>query len=258
MKVGSDSWCEADVPDPHWRLSDHSCQAPGPTSRVKVLTYNLYWWNLFGVRKSAGGKSGHLIHETSQTEPYDIMGFQECDDASWPMKDAGLADQFEVVTGGHALAIAYRTNAFELIEHGEDEVAEDREDQWYGKRDAQWARLRHRGTSKTVFFVNHHGPLPVNTGGLCGGAATAYNILKMIALNSHRHDAVIFVGDFNANEKCPTLQRLKEHFHTGFTGKSFGGIDNVFTSCGPDSVLEKRNLGAGGSDHDALSVVLRV
>lgn len=57
-----------------------------------------------------------------------------------------------------------------------------------------WARLRNRETNHTMMFVNHHGPLPVGTGGRCGGEATAFNLLKLIAVEAYMGDAWARLG----------------------------------------------------------------
>uniref|UniRef100_A0A7S2JVN7 Endonuclease/exonuclease/phosphatase domain-containing protein n=1 Tax=Zooxanthella nutricula TaxID=1333877 RepID=A0A7S2JVN7_9DINO len=139
-----------------------------------------------------------------------------------------------------------------------DEVGEDRSDQWWGTRGAQWARFQHKTEGKTVFMVNHHGPLPVGTGGLCGRHATAWNILRTIGTHADQTDVVVLVGDFNADASTLTVQEVGQRLHKLYTGSSFGGVDHIFSSCGEGQVVTRRNLGGGGSDHDALDVVLKI
>mmetsp|Transcript_103838 Transcript_103838/g.278953 ORF Transcript_103838/g.278953 Transcript_103838/m.278953 type:complete len:121 (-) Transcript_103838:117-479(-) len=119
-----------------------------------------------------------------------------------------------------------------------------------------WARLQHHETGQVVFFLNHHGPLPVDTGGMCGGEATAFNLLKLIATTAHAGDVVVLVGDFNAGPETETLKSLRTRLHPVYTGTSFGGVDHVLSSC--TTVISNRNLGSGGSDHDALETVIQL
>lgn len=256
VRAGVGEWCEAVVPEPDWTLD--ACGEDPLTLLVKVLTYNLFWWNLFGVNKGGGGISGKLIESNSHPLPFDFMGFQECENVSWVLWDASLQSSHSFISGQRALAIAYRSVSWRLLASGETSVGEDRKDQWYGKRDVMWGRFRHRDTMKTVFFANYHGTLPVNSGGLCGGTATACNILAEIASNAHQHDAVILVGDFNADSTCADVQEVSSRLHMAFTGTSFGGVDHIFSSCGTKSVQATKNLGPGGSDHDALSALLEI
>jgi len=225
------------------------------STKVKVLTYNLFWWNLFDQRGGNGGSAGRLIAHTAGPEQYDLMGFQECDDVWRVMGDAwgnGLSGEYGAINGGRALAIAYRKSRYTLLSSGAEDVGEDAPEQWYGKRTAQWARFQHRDGS-TVFFVNHHGPLPVSKNGGCAGSATAYNIMKLIAKNAYTGDVIILVGDFNAALGSSRIWTLDNFMHRVYSGTSHGGVDHIFSNC--NAKVTAHNLGAGGSDHDALSAV---
>mmetsp|Transcript_53197 Transcript_53197/g.105643 ORF Transcript_53197/g.105643 Transcript_53197/m.105643 type:complete len:400 (+) Transcript_53197:79-1278(+) len=223
-----------------------------PAVQFKVLTYNLYWWSLF---KGGGGQSASdLIAESGQDMPYDFMAFQECEDVRLVLSRAGLTQHYQVTQGEHNLCIATRSKLWLILDQGQTDVAEDTPKQYYGKRAAQWVRLRHSNSGKIVFFVNHHGPLGKNSGGICGGGATAYNLLKLIASHGRPGDAVVLVGDFNANAAAWTLEALFTRLRRSFFGIR-GGDDNIFSNI---RSTQKLNLGTGGSDHDALSIVFQV
>jgi len=245
QKVGQ-GWCAAEVPVPSWSLM-RSC---GHDLEVKVLTYNLFWWNLFGVREGNGGSAGKLIADNG---PFDIMGFQECDDIYRVLNDAGLGSSYSVLPGARALGTAYKTADWEELSSGILDVAEDRPEQYYGRRAVQWGRLRHRASGKVIFFLNHHGALQVNTGGVCGGEATAYNILRVVRENSQAGDAVVVLGDTN-NDAASVMQGTLMGRLTRVTAN---WVDAIFTSC-EGSLVTERNLGNGGSDHNALEAVFRV
>jgi len=244
-------WCQAQAPADGWRL--RHC-ARNSDVHVKVLTYNLFWWNLFGRRGGAGGSAGKLIAGSNQGQPYDVMGFQECEDVGRVLRDAGLQGEFTGVMGDHAMALAYRHTTWDVIEEGRDNVAEDRADQWYGTRGGLWIRLRHRSAGMTLFFMVHHGPLPVDSGGRCGGQATAFNIMKLMATHARQGDAIVLVGDFNSGLGSEVINTLQGSLHRIQSGWIFGGVDHIFSSC--NSAVSTRNLGRGGSDHDALDAVL--
>lgn len=228
----------------------------GPAVQVKVMTYNLFWWNLFQIRKGNGDSASTLIRQASMPEPYDIMGFQECEDPFLVIGHAGLSNEYEILkdtsSKSAALCIAVRKGSWAILARGLSTVAED---QKYGLRQAQWVRLRHMSSGKTVFFVNHHGPLPMNSGGICGGYATAHRLLQVVAANGHPGDAIVLLGDFNAGDTSQTIQFVEQHLHRVFHGTTLDGADNVFSNVAQASV---QNLGSGGSDHDALSVVLHL
>lgn len=246
--VGGHQWCRAHVPDSSWSLS---CKGG---FRAKVLTYNLFWWNLFGLRGGEGRRSGRLIASSGWPEPCDVMGFQECDNIERIVQDAGLQNEYTRIQGPHALGIAYRKVSWRELGRGQADIAEDRRDQWYGQRGVMWVRLQHRDRSRTLLFLNFHGPLPLSSGGKCGCEATAYNIMRVIGENADPQDDVILVGDFNAVTHSATIQKLSERMNRVFSGNSHGGVDHIFSSC--PSVKGTWNLGTGGSDHDALSAMI--
>jgi len=290
-QVGS---CGVDKPKAGWRLDNycsHSGEVPtlngshaerflrgikgsgsngDDSTQIKVLTYNLFWWNLFDKGKSEGGIAGKNIAASAKEKPFDLMGFQECEDVTWPLRDAkeaGMVDEFTTIVNDHATAIAYRTAVFEKISQGGKDVTEDLKPQKYGTRGAYWVRLLHKPTGRKVFFMNHHGPTPINTGGTCGQEGVAYKLLKMIAENAKQGDAMILVGDFNVN----WLDAMGEgkfrgwrdepafidcHFRHDFANPTIDdmwGLDNFYSACVKQvkgTVMDK-----GGSDHYALNFI---
>eukprot|EP00419_Tripos_fusus_P009163 CAMPEP_0172658226 /NCGR_PEP_ID=MMETSP1074-20121228/2649_1 /TAXON_ID=2916 /ORGANISM="Ceratium fusus, Strain PA161109" /LENGTH=528 /DNA_ID=CAMNT_0013473491 /DNA_START=35 /DNA_END=1621 /DNA_ORIENTATION=- len=237
-------------------------KAEGEAVKVRVLSYNLYWWSLMAMRGTNGGAPFKIIDDSAKSMPYDLMAFQECEDPHFVLEKAGLLEDYTSFGGlgtiTTAICMAFRRKTWELLSHGSGLVAEDARAQYYGKRAAQWMRLRHHGTGKTILFMNHHGPLPVNSGGSCGGLGTAYSLLKLIQRHTEEGDAVVLVGDFNANTGSSTVQHLERRLNEVFTGTALGGIDHFFTNLGSSSAISAENLGNGGSDHDALSVVLEM
>mmetsp|Transcript_117050 Transcript_117050/g.335820 ORF Transcript_117050/g.335820 Transcript_117050/m.335820 type:complete len:121 (-) Transcript_117050:171-533(-) len=119
-----------------------------------------------------------------------------------------------------------------------------------------WVRIQHRQTGQTVLFINHHGPLPLNSGGRCGGEATAFNLFRLMGTHAQEGDVVVLVGDFNAGPGSETVRELRGRLQATFTGNAFGGVDHILSSC--PAVAGTRNLGSGGSDHDALEAVLQL
>lgn len=220
-----------------------------------MLTYNLFWWSLFRQRNGNGDSAARLMSEAG---PFDVMGFQECEDLPRVLNSPEIANLYAGFAGDgsptSAVCMAYRKSAWSVLGNGFGYVAVDK----LGQRAAQWMRLQRIGDGQTVFFMNHHGPLPLNSGGRCGGAAVAYNMLNMIQANAVPGDAIIVVGDFNANGQSTTVQHMAWVLNRVFRGLMAGGIDNIFTNIDMLNVVETRNLGQGGSDHDALLAGLRL
>jgi endonuclease/exonuclease/phosphatase family metal-dependent hydrolase len=221
--------------------------------RVKALTYNLYWWNLYGQRNGNSNSAGRLVQGATGNEKFDVIGFQECDDPNWIMSGAGLSqDEYDYVRYG-SNTLAWRTTRWEKLSDGIERTCEDRADQYYGRRGVQWVRLRERAGQGVLFFMNHHGCLPVNSGGQCGGRATAHNTAMAIAKNAVEGDALLIVGDFNNDAGSSMIRTLEDKIH-----RIYGDwVDQVFSSCaGQNHVVETRNLGKGGSDHNAGMVIV--
>jgi len=233
-----------------------AADASGPVLPVKVLSYNLFWWNLFGIQDGLHGMAGKLIAGHGDP-PFDLMGFQECEDPHRVLVDAGLDKDYETFQGEHSICMAFRRSEWNLLSSGQADVAEDLPSQYFGKRAAQWMRLRHHQTGKLVLFMNHHGPLPVNSGGVCGGVPTAHNLMKLMATHGHPGDALILVGDFNQGPQSETVLELQKHLSKVFAGVAMGGIDNIFTNVrAPYSAAQ--NCGNGGSDHQAISAIVQL
>mmetsp|Transcript_124550 Transcript_124550/g.346784 ORF Transcript_124550/g.346784 Transcript_124550/m.346784 type:complete len:428 (-) Transcript_124550:153-1436(-) len=227
---------------------------------VKVLSYNLYWWFLFDKSHGNGGSAGHLIKGASKDKMFDMMGFQEC---NWPLQvfwDAGMGKDYHLIHTNQNICIATLNKTWELLQHGETVVANDGggPGQNYGQRTAMWVRLRQKETNETVFFMNHHGPLPLGSGGQYGAPSTVYNLLKVIMSKAGKDDAVIFVGDFNSDADSMTVNQLQCRLNKVFSGTKFGGVDHIFSNLGGANVVSTANLGQGGSDHDAISAVFQL
>lgn len=258
-RKASGLWCEVDKPPTEWNMK--ACPAAIATassSQVKVLTYNLFWWNLFDKYGGSDRSAGKLMAQTAGTDGYDLMAFQECDDRHRILNDAkaeGLTGEWEALDGGRALALMFRSDRYTLISKGSEDVGEDDWAQHYGKRAAHWVRLQ-RQDGTHIFFINHHGPLPVSWGGGCTGRANAYNLMRVIAQNAHTDDLIVLVGDFNAEGTSSRIQELETRLNRVYSGVSMGGVDHVFTNCADDVTGNNLGKGAGvrGSDHDALSV----
>jgi len=240
-----------------WNFTSH---AQKPTT-VKVMSYNLYWWYLFD-KKHNDHTAGQLIKESAKDEPYDVIGFQECNEPYRVLWDAGLDSDYKAHHTYQNICIAWRKKAWEELSHGWAVVAQDAswapKGQNYGQRHAMWVRLRHRETKQTLFFLNHHGPLPLSSGGDWGGPETARKLLNLVAHNATEGDAVVMVGDFNSKLHSLTVEQVGCRLHKVLSGTKFGGVDHIFANVDGSQVASSKLLGRGGSDHNALNAVLKL
>lgn len=245
-----------------WKYADD-----GRPLRLKVLSYNVEWWRVVEQLGGNGNSAARLIG-TNMDPAFDLIGFQEFYDPWYGLTRPGysgdaLLKQYQFIRGALGgpvgSVIGYKRDSFTLLARGQDYVAEDKKGPgttYYGKRGALWVRLQHIDTQKVVFFMNHHGPLPLHSGGVCGGKTTAANLLQLIVTNAQRSDVIILVGDFNAGTQSTTIRALATRLTKAYAGNAYGGIDNIFTNLPRSSVSSAQDLGSGGSDHAAIMAVL--
>jgi len=263
--VAQGKWCGVQQPAKGWSPGVEHCKKKN--AEVSVLSYNLYWWYLFdkmdGKATWMDGKGGIFHNDKGAAGktmdafgPFDIMGFQECNDVERVLEDANMDSFVDFYQAKNAVANAWRKDKFKNLEQGYEDVAEDlMNENWFGRRGVAWNRLQHKETGATIFFINHHGPLPDDTGGFCGGHATVYNILRVIAQRAHKGDSIILTGDFNAAAETSTTHVLDQHLSQSFQGDDFKGVDKFYHNCPKTTKVKKTaNIGKGGSDHAGLVV----
>jgi len=235
-------------------------QPPPPSgAQIRVLSFNLEWWDNF----DKGHPSEQYFFQTTQTNagidllraslPFDIMGFQECLDVNWMLAKAGMSGEYDGRQGPEEVCVAWRKSTFQYVGDGFGYVSEDKQTEFWRKRGAQWLKLVHTGSGRNVVFINHHGPLPRDTGGSCGGVGTATNILSLIASQAKPGDAVVLLGDFNSGGNSQTIQALSQRMNRNAFGTVWGGLDNIFSNL---DAVSSNNLGNGGSDHQAMAAML--
>lgn len=242
--------------------------APGPTkkSSIGLLTFNLEWWHTFDEAANPktykdldGNNMTKFISELATAQNLELMVFQECNDLEYVLHASpALRGLYKGLHSDKGTGIAFKTADFELLDDGYSLVAEDAKAVYWGLRTLQWARLKHVVSGMVVFLANHHGPLPINSGGICGGEIVAFNILQLIETHGKAGDVVVLAGDFNACPDSATIEKMKVRLNHVFNGSADGGVDNVFVNIDPGSVINTTNLGNGygngASDHSALSI----
>lgn len=228
---------------------------------LRVLNFNLEWWSNFNIRQPAWTypylrtQTNPAIELLKRNLPFDVMAFQECIDVNWVLLKAGMSDEYEGRQGPEEVCIAWKKTAWQFVADGFGYVSEDHECEYWRRRGAQWVRLQHMSSKQNLLFLNHHGPLPLHTGGTCGGRGTAINLLSLAAAQAEPGDAVLFSGDFNAGRDSETVQTMSQRLKRNAFGTSFGGVDNLFSNL---EWVDTKKLGTGGSDHDALSVTFKM
>jgi hypothetical protein len=212
---------------------------------IIVVSFNLFWWNLFGQRNG-----GNFSNVFKQNGPYDLMGFQECDDINRVLNDSGYGC-FEGY-GNFAVKQAWNPIRFNFISKGGRQISLDKnKPEGHGKRYGYWVRMKDDTSDNIIFHANLHGPLDVNTGGKNGGKQFSSDIITFIEENSKPTDTIFLTGDFNNDDNSEAIRELKKTY----TLVASDWMDHIFTNgVGINSNTEIKIIRNSGSDHNGLRV----
>eukprot|EP00931_Biecheleriopsis_adriatica_P057984 TRINITY_DN3444_c0_g2_i1.p1 TRINITY_DN3444_c0_g2~~TRINITY_DN3444_c0_g2_i1.p1 ORF type:complete len:757 (-),score=116.40 TRINITY_DN3444_c0_g2_i1:25-2295(-) len=201
--------------------------------QVTVVSYNLYWWN---VRQN--NRWGDLHNRIREEKPFDLIGFQECDNVESIVRDSGL-DGFDFWQGPspNPCPLAWDRAVFTRIsEPGTKWVASDQ----YGNRHVNFVRLRHVATGAAVFFANTHGPL-----GNCGNSV-GQNWADAVTDNMQAGDIAFMTGDFNCGTGSTAMNKVHSVLTQRVEASEFGGIDQILTN---GQILSGGSKNGWPSDH---------
>jgi len=180
---------------------------------IRVASYNLYWWN---VRQN--NRWDALYGNIRDERPFDLIGFQECEDVASAVASSGLGGfDYHQGPSPNPCPIAWSTAAFtRLGAPGHERIGSD---QW-GARWITFVRLRHAATGAAVLFVNTHGPL-----GQCG-ATLGNNWANGVRARMQPGDVVFMTGDFNCGTGSAAMNIIK-----GLLPEAVdGGIDQILSN----------------------------
>eukprot|EP00929_Paragymnodinium_shiwhaense_P120607 TRINITY_DN92585_c0_g1_i1.p1 TRINITY_DN92585_c0_g1~~TRINITY_DN92585_c0_g1_i1.p1 ORF type:complete len:474 (-),score=91.69 TRINITY_DN92585_c0_g1_i1:149-1570(-) len=226
-------------------------------SVADVVSFNLYWWCVSGTQRcgfNADGRGFQKLYERIwKNQPFDLIGFQECDNLEQIVENSGYASCLDyykppVVEGADG-GMAWNNRKYTLLKKGSELAGIDK----YGKRRINWVRLAVNGGG-TVFFANTHGPLFECDGP--AGIAVGDAYLKAIRDNMQQGDHLIFTGDFNCGSATSTVQRVNAELHNAITGNSYGGADHIFTN--GLQVLSSAAVDGEPSDHNLVKASFRL
>jgi len=223
--------------------------------QIQVISYNLYWWCVsdeYGTcPQYAHGKGFAEIYEKVKDGgggPFDLVGFQECDNIGQILGGAGLAGRFDYYDAPGDAKMAWDKQKYAKIGGpGQVWVATDK----YGNRYMNWVRLRVQSTGQTIFFANTHGPL--------NGCGTDLGQRYLGGVNGNKQpgDKVVFTGDFNCPSNTAAISIVSGAYQNAATGDSYSGADHIFTDNGVKVQWEGHRNGSP-SDHSLLKAVLGV
>ena len=192
--------------------------AAGENARINVATYNIRQQN--GVDNAAGNgweRRAPIVAGLIRFHGFDIFGTQEgfrnqLDDikAGLPGYDYIGAGRDDGKEAGEHSAIFYRTDLFDVVDHGDFWLSETPEKPGLGwdavcVRICTWGRFRHRPTGKELLFFNLH----MDHVGTTARVESAKLIKRKIdELGSEL--PVFLTGDFNVDQNSPSYATIIE------------------------------------------------
>lgn len=216
----------------------------GPT--IKVVSYNLFWWNAFDQNP---GKSDRIVANIKNMQA-DTIGLQECNDPGTIMSRTG--NMYGVVS-------PFRDNQGVMVKPGlftvEAQGSRDLQARGkWGARYVTWAKLRHAPSGRAFFHFNTHWCVHSGNGYTCDSGVrhtAAKNMLRTIRDVAGASSPVLITGDFNAGmgERGP-----QELLRNGFGLAKNSGVDAIFYSKGHWSVVRASEGDAANSDHRPVIV----
>ncbi len=197
-----------------WTLA--ASAAPATSAPINIATYNLRL-NHAGDGANAWPARREMVKALIRHHEFDIVGTQE----GLPDQIADLAqmEEFEHVgvgrddgkDAGEHSAIFFRKRRFALLDKGDFWLSETPDRPSFGwdatccHRLASWARLRERGSGRTLFVFSVH----FDHKGEQARRASAELMLRKIA-EIARGEPAICVGDFNSTPDTVQIQAMSK------------------------------------------------
>jgi len=201
--------------------------APRPTPppstggpKIKVVSYNLFWWNAFGQNPWKGEQVTKNIKNKLGA---DVLGLQECDSTGLIESRTGYsrASKFSGAQG-----VMVKPGLFTVGDHGSRDIGATGK---WGPRYVTWAQLTHMQSGRTFWHFNTHWCVHSGNGRTCSADKRytgAKNMLKVIREKAG-DSPVIITGDFNAGRGEAGPQYFLQN---GFSLAEWNWVDGVFYS----------------------------
>jgi endonuclease/exonuclease/phosphatase family metal-dependent hydrolase len=207
--------------------------------RVKVVSYNIYWWNAFGQNPANGRKITDNIRYTLRP---DVLGLQECDSPSLIQSRTGYA---RASTFSGSQGVMVRPGLFTVGDEGSRDIGATGK---WGPRYVTWAQLTHRQSGRTFWHFNTHWCVHSGNGQKCSADKRYTGARNMLRVVRERAGGapVIITGDFNAGEGEKGVRHFLEN---GYSMGKWNWVDGVLYST---AHWRTRSAGTGekaGSDH---------
>jgi len=216
---------------------------------VKVVSYNLYWWNAFGQNRWSAGEN--VLRNIRDVLRPDAMGSQECEDANVVQQASGLLTARNGVAG---LCIFADSGVFTVTDTGIRDL--QAQGKW-GPRYAAWARLTHKTSGRSFWHFNTHWCVHSGNGFTCTSQTRLTGSRNMLSLIQEKagvqggstRDPVVITGDFNAFDGYINEGSLQNFVTNGFSLAKSNWVDFIFFSTPHFRVAGSGVGDPAGSDH---------
>ena len=201
-----------------------STRTNDPTEAIRVMSFNIR----YGTAKDGENAWPHrreMVFDVIRRHRPDIVGMQEVLNGQraellrvLPEYESLGTGRFDGVLRGEFSPIMYRTDRFEVLEHGQFWLSDTPDvpgsKSWGNSitRICTWARMRDRETGRSFYFYNTH----LDHRSSPSQQRSAELIAQRIAAHEYNNDAVILTGDFNASESTSTIRFLKGEIERAF------------------------------------------
>jgi len=242
--------CKSFTYCPSWNkcwLKDRSFSGSA-RPEVKVVSYNLFWWNAHNQNPWKFQSIADNIKDTLQA---DTLGLQECDSASVIRDRTGYeaASPFEGAQG-----VVVHPGRFRVGRTGARDIQATGK---WGPRYVTWAELTDLGSDRTFWHFNTHWCVHNGNGRTCNSDVRYTGAQHM--LDAIRQEAgsapVVITGDFNAamGEAGP------QHFlANGFELAGSNWVDAIFYTKEHWEVISTSTGNPANSDHAPVIATLKM
>eukprot|EP00933_Yihiella_yeosuensis_P060784 TRINITY_DN63578_c0_g1_i1.p1 TRINITY_DN63578_c0_g1~~TRINITY_DN63578_c0_g1_i1.p1 ORF type:complete len:624 (+),score=80.61 TRINITY_DN63578_c0_g1_i1:91-1962(+) len=210
---------------------------------VKVVSYNIYWWNAFGQNPENGKRISDNIKNNLKP---DVLGLQECDSPGLIESRTGYATASSFAG---AQGVMMDSDEFRVLSTGSQDIKATGK---WGPRYVTWAQLSHKSTGQSFWHFNTHWCVHE-----CGpekrkvGAENMLNIVRAKAGSS----PVIITGDFNAAMGEASVQVFLQN---GFALAVNHWVDAILYSSDHWRKVSSWTGNQAGSDHRPIVAELQI
>lgn len=210
----------------------------GSGGKIKVVSYNIFWWNAFGQNP---WKGEHVTDNIKNTLQPDVLGLQECDSPQLIQERTGYVAASEFAG---AQGVVVKPGLFKIGQRGRQDIQATGK---WGPRYVTFVQLTHP-SGRTFWHFNTHWCVHSGNGQTCDPNKRYIGAQNMLGVIHDKAQGapVIITGDFNAGMGEPGPQHFSKN---GFKMIANAWVDAIFVSEGHWKVGNTGTGDAAHSDH---------